>query len=260
MKLYTNGCSFTHGSIPFEKLEYTQVYDDYEYTTSYDSTLWPWQLSDEFDLVFNHSRYGSGTDRIVRTTLDFLSKLEEEDLQNWIFVLQLSQNHRREYVCLDEEKFGQVYPSLHNDNKFCIEFRFPDTDATELVEYNTKNNYDILMDYHAIWENDISLSLHQLKNIYTIQNILEKRNVKYLITGMCNKDLYFYDKQDAVRYSDSLGNLEQLLDRSCILNSIEKMTKGIDAYYKEDGHLSAEGNKFFASYIKEEMENRNWLT
>ena len=90
MKLYTNGCSFTQGSIPFEKLEHTQVYNDYEYTTCYDSTLWPWQLRDNFEFVFNHARYGTGADRLLRTTIDFLSKLEDTELHDWIFVLQVS--------------------------------------------------------------------------------------------------------------------------------------------------------------------------
>lgn len=260
MKLYTNGCSFTQGSIPFEKLEHTQVYNDYEYTTSYDSTLWPWQLRDNFELVFNHARYGTGADRLLRTTIDFLSKLDDTDLHDWIFVLQLSKPNRREYICLAEEKFGQVYPSLVNDNKFCVEYRFTNTDWSEVVEYNTDDHSDVIMDYHAMWENNISLSVNQIKNIFALQNILERRNIKYLITGMSNMDLTFYDQHDTIRYSDTLTQFEQMLDRKNIINSIEKMTKGIDAYYKEDGHLSSEGNKFFANYIKEELEKRNWLT
>jgi hypothetical protein len=260
MKLYTNGCSFTHGSMPFEKVGHTQVYNNYEYTTSYDSTLWPWLLSDNFEFVFNHARYGTGTDRLLRTTIDFLSKLDDQEMHDWIFVLQVSKVNRREYICLEEEKFGQVYPSLENDDKFCIEYRFTDIDCPEVVEYNTDSLSDVVMDYHAMWENNISLSVNQIKNILALQNILDRRNIKYLITGMSNMDLTFYDMHDTVRYSDMLAQFEQMLDRKNIINSIERMTKGTDEYYKEDGHLSTQGNKFFANYIKEEMEKRNWLT
>ena len=54
LKLYANGCSFTHGTVPFveDDHEYYQMYNGYKYTAGYDGTQWPWLLSQKFDFVF----------------------------------------------------------------------------------------------------------------------------------------------------------------------------------------------------------------
>ena len=263
LKLYTNGCSFTHGTVPFveDDHEYDQMYNGYKYTAGYDGTQWPWLLSQKFDFVFNHARYGTGVDRLVRTTFDFLNHIEPAEYNDWVFVLQLSQPHRREYTSGETERFGQVYPSFSDPTSFVMEYRYTDTDWCDIVDYGKSRESDSAMDFHAMWENDISLRLNQIKNIFVLQSVLEARKIKYLITSMMRTDKDFVYDYDHARQSDTIASFDKLIDRTNFVESVEiAMLSYGRSVYKEDGHLNDQGNRIFANYITQEMEKRNWLT
>ena len=263
MKLYTNGCSFTHGSVPFnvKYQAYKQVYNDYKYTSGYDGTLWPWLLREKYEFVFNHARYATGVDRLVRTTMDFLNHIKSNEYKEWVFILQLSQPHRREYISGDSERFGQVYPSFVDPLSFVMEYRYTDTDWCDVIDYGKSRECDTAMDFHAIWENDISLRLNQIKNILVLQSVLEARKIKYLITSMKRTDKEFVCEYDHARQSDTIESFDSLIDRTNFVKSMEIATLPYGkSVYKKDGHLNEQGNKIFANYITQELEKRNWLT
>lgn len=262
MKLYTNGCSFTNGHQPFDELKVDQTYKGYTAQTDLKKFAWPWVLGQEFDFTFNHGRYASGLDRTIRTTLQFLNHLEADEYDEWIFILQASQPHRKEYILEQYESYGQVAPPLGHQtiNDAWLQFRGTENDEMLIKTYGEEPLSDLTMEFHLAWENDISLGIHQLKNLLVLQEILKSKGIKYLFTSMMRQDINV--KHLASRESDFMDNLMQYLDHDNIVESIELITEPYDkqTHYDECGHPNQLGHKVVAEYFKTELENRNWLT
>lgn len=272
MKLYTNGCSFTQGHHPYEDNNFTQSYNGLEYTSFYRSDIWPWQLGVNFEYTFNHGRQATGLDRTIRTTLQFIDCLDDNELEDWIFILQASQYHRKEHLTWEsgEELYGQVHPEF-NHIPTGIEYRSPYTDDIWVCNRGVDSLSDIAIDYSILWESDVSLATHQLKSLILIQNILKQKNIKYIITGMMRQDLnvkHTFTRPGRAgelefhKESPLITNLEQHLDTNNIIKSIEEITFDLEhnEYYDPCGHLNSKGQTFLSNYIKAELENRNWLT
>ena len=262
MKLYTNGCSFTNGHQPFDELKFTQTYKDYSVETDLKKFAWPWVLGEHFDFTFNHGRYASGLDRTVRTTLQFINHLDEDEYDDWIFILQASQPHRKEYIHEEYEAYGQVAPPLaHQSLKDAwLQFRGPYSDEMDIRTYGEDPLSDLTMQFHLAWESDVSLRIHQLKNFLVLQEVLKSKGIKYLFTSMMRQDTNV--KHNISRKSELMDNLMLYLDQDHVVESIELITEPYDkkTHYDECGHPNSNGHRVVAEYFKEELEKRNWLT
>jgi len=85
MKLFVNGCSFSHGH---------NLTDDLS-----PKWVWPYLMSD-FDEVANYAWEGGSNDRILRTTLDFFNTID--DTSEWLAVIQWTDPYSRTEL-YDEE-------------------------------------------------------------------------------------------------------------------------------------------------------------
>ena len=262
MKLYTNGCSFTNGHQPFDEHKFIQTYKDFSVETDLKKIAWPWVLGEHFDFTFNHGRYASGLDRTVRSTLQFINHLDEDEYDDWIFILQASQPHRKEYIPEEFELYGQVAPPMpHQTIKDSwLQFREPTNDEMLIKTYGEQPLSDLTMDFHIGWENDISLGIHQLKNLLVLQEILKSKGIKYLFTSMMRQDINV--KHLAPRECELTDNLMLYLDNDNIVESIELITEPYkkNTHYDDCGHPNKWGHIVVAEYFKTELEKRNWLT
>ena len=87
MKLYVNGCSFSHGHKDFKiKNGKSDISPDW---------VWPMLLKDNFDNVVSEAYRGSSNHRIIRRSMEYLNTLN--DPENWIVVLQFANIQRQEY-------------------------------------------------------------------------------------------------------------------------------------------------------------------
>lgn len=262
MKLYTNGCSFTNGHQPFDELNITQTYNDFTLESDLKKFAWPWILGKEFDFTFNHGRYATGLDRIVRTTLQFINCLREDEYDDWIFILQASQPHRKEYIPEYRELYGQVAPPLSHQTiaDAYLAVRKPENDEMMVKVYKEDPMTDLVMDFHVGWENKISLGIHQLKNLLVLERVLKSKGIKYLFTSMMREDLNV--KHLNSRESELIDNLMSYLDQDHIVESIELITAPFNkaTHYDNCGHPNKFGHERVAEYFKKELEKRNWLT
>lgn len=262
MKLYTNGCSFTNGHQPFDEHKITQTYKDYSIESDLKKFAWPWVLGEHFDFTFNHGRYASGLDRTVRTTLEFINHLDEDEYDDWIFILQASQPHRKEYIHEKYEAYGQVAPPLQHQSlkDAWLQYRGSYSDEMDIRTYGEDPLSDLTMEFHLAWEGDVSLRIHQLKNFLVLQEVLKSKGIKYLFTSMMRQDTNV--KHNLSRKSELIDNLMLYLDHDNVVESIELITEPYDkkTHYDDCGHPNSNGHKIVAEYFKTELENRNWLT
>ena len=200
----------------------------------------------------------TGLDRTLRSTLDFVEYLDPAEYNDWIFVIQVSDQQRVEYLCPTQtgEFYGQVLG--HSSTGLMIN---SDTDISgnvppPIIESDTK----IVRDYHLLWQTDRSLEIHQAKNMVILQSVLKSKGIRYLFTAMNNTNMF--GSEVIQSHSKLLDNLEFQLDTDHIISSIEEMLEEFspDQVILQDGHPNEFGNTIIADYIYHELEKRHWLS
>ena len=290
MKLYTNGCSFTHGADYYSQDPLPQTYGDFTYTHFIDKTVWPWLLpsySDKINFVFNHGAGGTGHTRLVRSTLDFLSHLDENDIKDWIFVLQFSQPERIDFVDSDIPDMAyQVLPYLQETRArneitcaegvedwfyFCAPLhkngRYFKGDYEDWYhDPNRRMKLKSYLDYYYLGLGNEQLLQSQLKECMLLCSILDKAKVKYIITdmGMTTYQRFdFFDESCPKTWNDR-HNLVNWLDRDNMVKGIAEILPYVDSNdisnYSDSNHPTPNANHDIAKYLLHEMEKRNWLT
>ena len=262
MKLYTNGCSFTQGTYPFtsgtngEKI--CQHYNGYEFIAEKQDFVWPWMLGKHFDFVFNHGKMATGFDRVVRTTLEFIECLDPNEYQDWIFVIEPTMPERKEYL-YDDGKIGQVSLPMDDDQKAIVFFHTRDHDINYMDELSFEDvPTKALIEYHMWFQNLNSLRYDHYKNLLLLQEILNSKGIKFLYCPLMTHNTLITHPEDNI---DCINLLVNLMNGDKILKSMTSLLREDKKYYiEDDNHPNALGNQMIADYIKEEMENRNWLT
>ena len=290
MKIYTNGCSFTHGHDYFEEVEnsndtreniggkviHEQSYKDYHYATHIDHTAWPWQLTnhENIDFVFNHALQSTGHNRLIRTTLDFLTYLEKnsEDLSEWIFVLQSSTPERRDYGTYDPNVFLQVYAHTEDSDSWKERVNGVSAINLNMKYYNYVEDYvrnptpdmellaKAVYDYHILASTNNINYYDVVKELAFISNLLENKGVKFLLTSMQHEfGSLHHDHNIHGVMAPYFYNVYDTINRDNILKAFSQICPNDDEY-SDTAHPLPDGNKKFANYVLEEMEKRNWLT
>jgi len=284
MKVYTNGCSFTHGADYCSEETIPQTYGEYTYTHFIDETVWPWlftSYSDNIDFVFNHGCGGTGHNRLFRSTMEFLSHLDKNDIEDWIFVLQFSQPQRVDFTDPDIPDMSyQITPHLNEaraNNEIVCDDGVEDWFYFTVPFYQNaryfKGDYEdwyhdpkrrmrlkSYLDYYYLGLGQEQMILSQLKECMLLCSILDKANVKYIITdmGSITHSKYDYFDPDNKTWNDR-HNLVNWLDRDNIVEGICDMLPDRSCY-SESMHPTPDGNHIIAKYLLQEMEKRNWLT
>lgn len=270
MKLYTNGCSFTQGTIPFTQDRTgpwtdglpCQSYNGYEYYAEIQDFVWPWVLGKNFDFVFNHGKMATGFDRVVRTTLEFIECLDPKEYHEWIFIIEPTMPERKEYL-YDDGKIGQVSLPVGPDDPTVVFFHTYEHD----IDYNEQlNQEDIptkaLIEYHALFQNQNSFRYDHYKNLLLLQEILKSKGIKYLYCPLQTGNTLITNPEDNI---DCINLLVNNIDGDRITTSMTRLLNGgrdrfeIKHYLPNDGHPNELGNQLIADYLKTELEKRNWL-
>jgi hypothetical protein len=256
MKLYTNGCSMTQGCRPFTQDSIQQSHGGYSYWSEKRDFVWPWVLEEHFDIMFNHAKMATGLDRTLRSTLDFVEHMDPCEYNEWIFVIQVSDQNRVEYLCptQTEEIYGQVL--VHGGP----DLMFIERDIASPAPPDISCDQTIVRDFHLLWQTDRSFEINQAKNIMILQSLLKSKGIRYLVTAMNNTNLFA--SKIVEPELKLLNNLEAQLDSDHIIISMEEMLAEYPRAQVtlDDGHPNTFGNTVIADYIYSEMEKRNWLS
>lgn len=253
MNLYTNGCSFTwgHNHTGLEKTyqAYGFRYGNSSPIRDFDPTVWPLQLEQHFNQLFNHADPGTGAGRLCRTTLEFLSHIPVEELSEWIMILQLSQPGRLEFLTDQQSEVVGTQPGL------ALTHLLDDPNAqitTDDLQVQTYGQFSLcISDNHQF--------LEQFKNLYILVSELEKKGVKYLITGM---DPRCYGR--GTNANPLVSHTQNLWGSIPDHNIVHTMTEILKAHDWQDvhdpcGHPNELGHQYVANYILHELKTRGYL-
>lgn len=257
--LYVNGCSHTYGHkdyLPLPLISYK--HNNLIYETRKSTTVWPSYLEGRFNKVFNHAMGGAGNSRLVRTTLDFLNNLKDDEVSDWIVILQFSYASRYEYITdtgipvklgfhMDDQDGNPVYePEFNYDNTV------HGIDNNFTITGKDKESALMLTKFKIALTSSVYERYEHFMNIVTITNILKNRNINYLFSAV-----------------DPINNLNfEEFDNTSIIKSVKQhidMSKHITSPIHIPGemdpcwHSGTQMNKDYADYIIQELQNREML-
>jgi len=266
MKLYVNGCSFTHGHLPVDHPE--RIVDPTKPDQPYD-WVWASRLKSHFDEVVNEAWRGCGNDRIVRRTINYLSKVP--DPQNWTVIIQWTSIEREEWFDNDLGVwFNQVpHRVIYDDH------------AWQKVDLENKDRIDArgktFEPFFALGMTDEHRLINLCKNIMVLEYFFQQKgfgNVFY--TGMslnCMLPYHFEILEESIRRNHMIDDqyiskdspnkhILEVLYRSVspgrFLQPISAVSRN-NTLSKEDAHPNSEGHRLFYEYILYELERRNIL-
>jgi len=282
MKLYTNGCSFTHGTnpLPEDEKNHDITYKNFTYCSPWrQRTVWPEKISPLFSVLFNHAMAGTGVDRLVRTTMQFVEHLKsiDDDISDWMFILQVSQPARKEiihksgylsrihYIDPDQMEgyhaYDLAYDVIHTKQGT------PELDAendriiSEMESMRKDEAYKRgVVNYSLLVENDYELLNRHFKSLLLLVYYLEHNNINYLLTGMDPQCLKLHYSSSGVESLDLMMNLlpydKILIDMVSIFDPEGKFLNRVGP---DDNHPNDKGHELFSRYIITELKKRNYL-
>ena len=245
MLLVSNGCSHTAGA----ELEYASQGDCYE-------KAWPKHLADS--LYYDHinlSMSGASTNRIVRTTYEFIYNwIKQGKSVKDVFIVILWPGVYRTEIYLEECR------NYNYDNKWTP--MVVGNDARNKKQFSSS-----LYFYYKSWTANMTgyqASCEFYIAVTNLQNLLYRHGIKYLFMDAANSGLTTTDKrldpyriQIDKRYYEGLDEDNNCYTTLCN-NSGQKIAQGsidsgLNSHYDEDAHI------WFAKHIKRIINKRNIL-
>ena len=233
MKLFVNGCSFSHG----HNLTQDNLFPKW---------AWPYLMVD-FDEVVNYAWVGGSNDRILRTTLDFFDKVE--NTAEWVVVIQWTNPYSRTEL-YDEESDTYIgyclgAPSavlgLPDHKKFISN---PERFTEQVNRYE---KYSVLTTTKK--QQEINLIHQQL----LMSTYLNSKNINFLYTSMSGSGTI------APNYTYPLA---KFLPNHNIIDPISSHVSLLQPHLIESQtnlHPNKDGHKEIARYITNELKQRNYL-
>jgi hypothetical protein len=227
MKLFVNGCSFSHGHKDFT--------DDMRSP----DWVWPSLISDNFEETVNLAWHGGSNHRIVRTTLDFFDKVRDGD--EWLAIIQWTSIYSRTELHDEETDTyfgccpGSSNPVLAGEDR--VKFITIPTRIFRAVDAYQKT---------AHTRSDKQMMESFIQQQFVLSEFFKRKNVKFLYIGMSSKSVVPRNFQNPLQ--QYLPNDNRLLSIShfvnnTTLNLIESST---------DFHPNKAGHQVIANYITNE--------
>lgn len=236
MKLFTNGCSFTHGH-----KEYKNNRKDAP------DWVWPSIVAENFDDHVNLAWMGGSNDRILRTTLEFFNSIK--DKKDWVAVIQWSDcfNRAELYDPETDTYFGYIGGSGYTPV-------LDQTTNTKFVEL-PKPLYRIAEIYEKsiITRPDRILEDKLAQQQFLLAHFFKEHNINFLYTGMAANSLVS---------PDSISHIAKHLPYHNILPPLSIFANSDSLKFIEsetDFHPNKAGHRVIANYITNELRARNYI-
>ena len=235
MKLFVNGCSFTHG------------HKDWGDSMLPPDWVWSNVMSDRFDETVNLAWQGGSNHRVVRTTLEFFDKIK--DPSDWLAIIQWTTPYSRTelYDAETNTYFG-----------YCEGSADPVFDLTANTKFVTipKDFYRTIELYK---QTTIIRSHTVLESNFIYQNFLlseyfKRRGIKFVFMSLSSHSfIHPENNHPLVKYLSREHYLDTTL--TSFINPSTKHLIESDTDY----HPNKAGHKVVANYITKELETRNYL-
>lgn len=233
MKLFVNGCSFSHG----HNLTQDNLFPNW---------TWPYLITG-FDEVVNYAWIGSSNHRMLRTTLDFFDNVE--NTAEWVVVIQWTDPYSRTEL-YDEESDTYIGYCLGAPGEVLglPEYKkFISNPVRFTEQVNRYEKYGVLTTTKK--QQEINLIHQQL----LMSTYLNSKNINFLYTSMSGSG-----KIDP----DYAYPLVKLLPNHNIIDPISRYVNLMQPHLIEsqtDLHPNKAGHKEIARYITNELKQRTYL-
>ena len=235
MKLFVNGCSFTHG------------HKDWLANKTAPSWVWPSLISDNFDDYVNLAWQGGSNQRIFRTTLDFFDNIA--DTSEWLAIIQWTNPHARDE--LYDLESNTYYGYLASSNEPVL-----DHDAyTKLMKVPKKFYRNIeLHKIATLVKTPVEVNHYFIQQNFVLSEFFKRKGIKFLFVGV---------SAHAVISPETTHPLAKLLPYDYMLQtpiSYFVNNETTDLVESEiDNHPNKAGHQVLANYIADELKRRNYL-
>ena len=234
MKLFVNGCSFTHGHKDFT--------DDMQSP----DWVWPNLLSNYFERTENLSWLGGSNDRIVRTTLDFFDKVK--DGENWLAIIQWTSAFTR--AELHDQESDTYFGCLPGENNPVLTGK----DTTKFITIPNRI-FRCVSTYQktAHIRSNKQMMESFIQQQFVLSEFFKRKRVNFLYIGMNSKSIVPNNtKYPLLQY---LPTDKTLLPISHFVNQRTPNLVESDT----DFHPNKPGHTVIANYITNELKQRNYL-
>lgn len=276
MNLYTVGCSFTHGHHAHGHRPYQSTvqgilvnqFDRHDFA-------WPWQLEDRFAMVINDALQGTGSGFAYRRLTRFLSLIGTDNLSDWIFVLQMSQPARREFMISGSPQIH--YPDsqesdsdLYTEGAILLAPRHHDRVDSEVswlehdefvdTALSTKQKHHAA-GYYYLAEDAATQMFQHLRDQLAMMCLLESVQARYLVTGMMYADYH----PDAIPDHYNLHNnrflksLVDLIPTHSLIPDYGHMLRDHAHTHDPCYHPNPLGHSVVAEKIWQQIQHRGWM-
>lgn len=242
-KLFATGCSFTWGGGIEEYLYDSNniILDELNSSDQNQRRLnvtWPGKLSKLLNCTefYNYSIGGGSNDRIVRKTTNFfIDKIHNnENLSDWIVIIQWTVPHRFEFFDSESKSWGIVLPEF-----VCTENK---------RYFDKKESEKILSSF--FWNTDEAWQQKQFNDILLLGSFLKTHNIKYFFTSMCPLELKSshedYCSENFVWYNNNL--------KMCSIESMQNIDRCKKSPHpSEIGHTQISEN--FYNFITNKLKD-----
>jgi len=235
MKLFVNGCSFTHGHKDWDK---SMLATDW---------VWPSLMSDRFDEIVNLAWQGGSNHRIVRTTLEFFDKIK--DTSNWLAIIQWTQPYSRTelYDAKTKTYFG-----------YCDGSDEPVFDLTANTKFVTipKDFYRTIQLYKqtTIIRSHVELQSNFIHQNFLLSEYFKRRGIKFVFVSLSSYSFIHPENEHPLVKHLSRENYLETTLTSFINPNVKHLIESDTDY-----HPNKAGHKVIANYITKELEARNYL-
>tara|TARA_B100000927_G_C16409723_1_gene446812 strand:- start:120 stop:872 length:753 start_codon:yes stop_codon:yes gene_type:complete len=247
MNLYTNGCSFTAGTIIDQSLFGTKKIGrpDCINWTSF-CKKGQYGTSDYFDTIVNQAIEGGSNHRLFRQTTEFINKTD--NLEDWIFVIQLTHPERFEVFY---EKYGAwigVIKDMHfTEDRVVQESTDVEKDVEDFFDRIIMPTVFTRTEFEGIFE------LYNMLN--TFIELCKHKKLKYLITAMSNTCMPNVFESSG-RDDQPFNGLDfPVFDSSNLILPISNIARE-NIIHQSDPHPNEIGHSLVSRYIINEIEKR----
>lgn len=266
--LYVNGSSVSAGGGFEPKTFRTDIRDSYrEMGMSLPETQtecsYPYMISQELGLtLINESKSGSGVDRLIRKTLQFIFE-NGDKINDTIFILELQMGLRLDWYVEEWGKYGVLNASYNpfefNKNNtnypFTLVQEWHVDDVEEQNKWNQKYNNDIKGYLNNFFNHDIHFKRESDKILMFI-SFLNQLKLDYLIS--IPEHLPDNYKNILSNILPDKNNLNKLFMGMELWKFSEKFKLLIrDEVSHSDNHLGYEGNKKISKILTNYINNIN---
>ena len=268
--LYVNGCSWTEGHLLQEQQEVRDYasslgYDfigqyeikkdgnfvEYPFINFYNNFNWAGLVAREFNIpnIVNQAVGAASNNRIVRTTIDYVRNMTEQQKKETFVIIGWSIPDRSE-LYLDDKSGVEDWYRFHASHPFRDTLTWPHLNK-QFVKKVDKFHQQYVANIHT----DYACIHNFFQQSYLLANLLEHHNIKYYFFNSFPVD--WTDPRDMnapiYRFRKELSDYLKL----SVLNPFDNFFTFIDRkpeYQLSDGHPNILGYRIWANHILNDIK------